>query len=288
MVNYLFLECPLIRFAAVLFFLSAPLFLFSFEKQVYDLPPEPIDIVIPCCEKDTQILDACIAGAKANIANVRRIIVVSPERYSDEAEWYDETLFPFQKGDVADELGLDSKSSRIGWYFQQLLKFYAPITIPGISSNVLILDADTIFLKPVNFINQEGGGLYAHDTRIHHPYFDHMDRLIPGFERAFPKLSGICHHMLFQKDVIIHLLETIEKEHKTEAWRALCRVVDPAYRDFSGMAEYEIYFNFVFHTSDQMALRPLKFANISNLRQVPLFKRKGYHFVSCHHYMRRP
>ena len=48
---------------------------------------------------------------------------------------------------------VSKKEKRIGWYYQQLLKQYAPFVIPKISSNVLILEPDTIFLKQVTFMN---------------------------------------------------------------------------------------------------------------------------------------
>ena len=274
------------RFFFTIFF-TVLLPLYSFEQVTYDLRNDPIDIVIPCCGKDVEILEQCIAGAKNNISNVRRVIIVSPEKYTDNAEWYNEKDYPFSKNDIAKALGMNENASRIGWYFQQLLKIYAPVTIPGISSNVLIIDADTVFLRPVKFLNEKNGGLYAHDTRIHHPYFIHMNKLIPGLKRAFPKLSGICHHMILQKDVIVHLIETIESRHQIDAWKAFCQLVDPKHHKFSGMAEYEIYFNFVFSTTDQVQLRQLKFANISSLTMIPHFKQRGYDFVSCHHYMRR-
>jgi len=259
----------------------------GFEKTLYNLQSDPIDIVIPCCEKDVEVLDLCIHGARRNIASARRIIVVSPKRYTESAEWYDEQGYPFSKEDVACALGIDPDHHRLGWYYQQLLKLYAPLAIPDISSNVLILDADTIFLRPVKFLDDENGGLYAYDKRIHTPYFEHMERLLPKFDRAFPQYSGICHHMLFQKEVIAALLSTIEEEHKIDAWIALCQLVDPQHLDHSGMAEYEIYFNFAFHTTEQMVLRPLKFANISKLSTIPYYKQKGYDYVSCHHYMRK-
>jgi len=257
------------------------------QGVVYDLRDDPIDIVIPCCGKDVEILEHCIAGAKQNIANVRRIIVVSAEKYTEYAEWYDERDYPFSKRDIALVLGVQEDHNRLGWYYQQLLKIYAPITIPGISSNVLIIDADTVFLRPTKFLNKKNGGLYAYDTRIHTPYFTHMEKLVPELTRVFPKLSGICHHMLLQRDVIIHLLNSIESEHKTEAWKAFYQLVDPMYHGLSGMAEYEIYFNFVFSNTNQVELRRLKFANITRISDAQDFRRRKYDFVSCHHFMRR-
>ena len=265
------------------------------EKRVYDLHDHPIDVVIPCVAKDLEVLEQCIQGAKNNFEGIRRIIVVSPERYTNSAEWYDEAEFPFSIRDIAEELVSNKKEAlvflkngeRAGWYFQQLLKLYAPLVIPGISSNVVVLDADTIFLKPVKFLNNKNGGLYGIGREYHLPYFKHMNRLIPGLSKVYPQYSGVCHHMLLQRDVIQQLFHTIETIYQKEAWKAFCNLVDPATLPFSGMSEYEIYFNFIFTTSDQMSIRPLRFQNISRLSEVKKYKRQGYDFVSCHSYSRQ-
>ena len=99
-------------------------------------PQQSIDIVIPTHKKDLQILEYCIEAAKKKIVGAGRIIVISKERYSENAEWFDEALFPFSIELVQSYVG-----STCGWYFQQLLKFYAPLVIPNISENVLLPNA---------------------------------------------------------------------------------------------------------------------------------------------------
>ena len=54
-----------------------------------------IDVVIPAHKKDLATLEYAIDGIRKNIADVRRIIVVSKEKYTDKAEWFDEALYPF-------------------------------------------------------------------------------------------------------------------------------------------------------------------------------------------------
>ena len=165
-----------------------------------------IDVVIPTCSKDLEVLNLCIRGVKANCKNVRRIIVVSPEHVTDEAEWFDENHYPFSKQEVAfylnhmNQAAADKflrESGRVGWYYQQLLKLYAAYVIPGISSNVLIVDSDTVFLRPVEFISPEGGGYFATSGEYHQPYFAHAARLLPELVKLYPNQSGVTHHMLF-------------------------------------------------------------------------------------------
>lgn len=266
------------------------------DKKVYYLPRMPIDVVIPCVEKDQETLELCIAGIKQNIENVRRIIVVSANSLTKNAEWFDEKKYPFTPFDLSREIFQNedqaarflASPSRMGWIYQQLLKLYAPFVISDISSNVLIVDADTIFLNPVQFLGPMGEGKYNPGTENHHPYFAHASKLIPGLTRVYPAYSGISHHMLFQKDVIEDLFRIIEGYHGIETWKALCRCIDPARVNESCMSEYEIYFNFVFARSDQMQIRPLAWANISNLDDISLYQMANYHYVSCHSYLRHP
>ena len=264
------------------------------EKVRYQLGMDPIDVVILCTDKDLPTLDLCIEGIRKNGQDVRRVIVVSPRRLTDNAELFDEKNYPFTPFDLALQIfGNEDQArtftmggSRLGWIYQQLLKLYAPFTIPDISSNVLVLDADTIFLNPVSFRGPFGEGLYNPGSEYEPPYFEHMDRLIPGLKKVFPSYSGISHHMLFQRSPLQDLLTTIESIHHTEAWKAFCRCMDHQYLHQSAMSEYEIYFNFVFTRSDQMQVRPLKWINCIPIATLARHRRDGYIYAACHAWCR--
>lgn len=267
------------------------------EKIEYLFKDDPIDVVIPCIEKDVETLDLCIAGVRANVKNVRRVIVVSPERYTDQAEWYDEKEYPFSKFDLGyyilhknreNSERFLAKCLKVGWIYQQFLKLYAPLVIPNISTNVLIVDADLIFYRPVEFLGKSNAGLYNPATEYNEIYFKHMARLIPGLTRYSPIFSGIAHHMLFQRCVIEDLFSTIEAYHKVPTWQALCQCIDPDEIQDNCMSEYEIYFNFVFSRTTQVKIRPLIWANKGDFSE-PTRKadyKKGYDYVAYHSYNR--
>ena len=81
-------------------------------------------------------------------------------------------LFPFTLNDVAlvrEEAGIKQASGdlkdRNKWTYQQLLKLYSPIVLstlggkrPSILRTTLIVDADTVWLKPVSFLRMETRG----------------------------------------------------------------------------------------------------------------------------------
>lgn len=266
-------------------------------RITYGFTEQPIDVVIPSTDKDLITLELCIEGIKANGTNIRRVIVVSDRPLTHNAEWFDEKNYPFNKSDVALHLFkgnakqaqqyLGVGGNRVGWYYQQLLKFYAPYIIEGLSPNVLILDSDTVFLRPVEFLNKSFGGLLNPGEEYHHPYFKHADLLTGGLvKRLSSKLSGISHHMLFQKSVLDDLFNHVELLHGQEFWKAFCMCVDKQEIPFSGASEYEIYFNFVLARTKEVKVRTLKWENITSLAQIPLYAAQGYHYVSCHSYHR--
>ncbi len=276
------------------FVMFCKVFLFFFTASLLLWGKEPLDVVIPAHEKDCRTLDLCIAGIRKNCSQVRKIFVVSSHPLTDNAEWIDESFFPFNKymisflfteGDPQQARSfLALPSSRIGWYFQQLLKLYAPFVIPDISSNVLILDADTVFLNPVEFIDDSGNGLYNVGTEHHLPYFVHAKKFLPGLNKLFPHHSCITHHMLFQRPILEELFALVERHHKKPLWLAFCACVAPEHikKSISGASEYEIYMNFAFSRNKQVLIRPLKWTNVEAPFSLEEYKNQGYHYISCH------
>jgi len=290
----------LIRTLLFLFLLSLNLTISAKEVHKgminYPLKDDPIDVVIVSHEKDKPTLGLCIDGIRENCNNVRRVIVVSSEKLTDKAEWFNEKRFPFNKEEIRLKIarGDEEVAKKFfygehrtpGWYFQQMLKLYSPLIIPKISSNVLIIDADTIFMNPVKFLNDSFGGLFCYNTRdqVKLPYIQHAERLVPGYKRIHPEIYSVCHHMLLQRPILEDLFRTVEEYHKTDFWKAFCHCVD--LKRNKGGSEYEIYYNYALTHTDQVELRKLKWANSSRFSQRNDFKKKHYHFVSFHDYMR--
>lgn len=287
--NFLFMFCFGIGFA---FHAEARA---TIPKTTYPFPQDPIDVVIVSHPKDKDTLDLVIEGIKTNCSEVRRVIVVSSEPLTPKAEWFNEANYPFTKDEINLQIGRGDvnvgkrfiaqygRGRGIGWYYQQLLKLYASYVIPDISSNVLVIDADTVFLNPVSFTNESGGGLFCIADKIKDRYINHAKRLVPGYKRANPKYFSVCHHMLFQRMILDDLFTLVEQHHGTEFWKAFCNCVD---LHEGGASEYEIYYSFAFSKTDQVEVRPLKFENSPYLKRINSYRKQGYHFVSFHSYMR--
>ncbi|MEN9654611.1 MAG: hypothetical protein RL235_723 [Chlamydiota bacterium] len=262
----------------------------------YEFSMEPIDVVVPCATKDKRTLDLCISALKKQAQGIRRIIVVSKEPLTDQAEWFDEALYPFSKEDIArvifSDNGAEAKSflespkTRAGWILQQLLKLYAPYVIPDISSNVLIVDADVMLMEPVAFRTSVGEPYFNMGTEYHPPYFAHMARLLPGLRRVVQEHSGITHYMLFQRPVLTDLFAHLKMHHGVEPWIALCRSIDPEEVYGSCLSEYEIYFNFIQLRSDQAHLRRQKYIDVPDPRAAIIqYEHQGYSYITSHLYL---
>jgi hypothetical protein len=280
--------------------LCLPIFLQSKEnpslKTHYPLRNDPIDVVFVTHPKDKETLEYAIDGILENCKEVRRVIVVSPEKLTNKAEWFDEKKFPFNKKSLIKILAkgdktrlaqlTDDKMRHNGsWYFQQLLKVYAPFVIPNISSNVLLVDADTIFMKPVQFLNSSYGGLFCLNYLPREPnHFEHAKRLVPGYKRHRPK--GVCHHMLFQRPILEDLFKTVENHHKVPFWKAFCLCVEFPFSKNTeqGASEYVIYYDFALSHTDQVSTRDLKWIESGYFDKKDEFKKQGYHFVTFHSY----
>lgn len=265
-------------------------------KEVkYQFKKAPIDVVIPCAGKDKPTLELCIDGIRKYGKNVNRIIVVSDKQYSDSAEWFDEKLFPFTKLDIIQSV-FQSKvkgqafvkehPGKTGWIYQQFLKLYAPFVIPKISPNVLVLDSDTVFLRPVTFTHKNRG-IFTVSDEYHPPYFDWMQRSIPWLTKLFSQYSGVSHHMLLQRPVLHDLFTTIKTQHKDLVWKSLSRAIDQTLLpDHSSLSEYELYFNFALSKSKDLRVRRLKWKNVATLQEIETARSEDYDFVSCHSWMR--
>jgi hypothetical protein len=185
-----------------------------------------------------------------------------------------ESIFPF-----TEEL-LAHPSSRKKWYLQQLIKLYAWQVIPDILPQYLVIDADTFFLRPTQFICPTTGRAYlTTGTEYNPPYFDHMCRMHPSLRRA-TNSSGIAHHMLFERRFLEKLFALVNRPF----WRAFFDCIDPSQFDYSGASEYEMYFHFVVaNFPEEVIQRTLQWSNVSELTSDAATYND---YVSCHWYMR--
>ena len=166
-------------------------------KEIFpeEIIMEGFDIVIPVGPNDKDSIYSQIEFTKKNIIGYRNIYLIcyDPEIVIDGCITINENIFPFSLESVSNVHG---QLNRNGWYLQQLLKLYALLIIPDILDKCLIIDSDTYFLKPTEFI-KNNKCLYNFGTEYHPPYFIHMSKLDEDLTKLYENISGICHHMMF-------------------------------------------------------------------------------------------
>ena len=243
----------------------------------------PFDAIIPYHSKDAPIIPFCVETLRRNTRGLRNIYVISAEEPEDVEGiiWVSETAFPFSFENVKQYI--HSTNNRHGWYYQQLLKFYAYKVIPEILPTILTIDSDVVIMRPIEFFKDgkiliDYGGLYVPE------YFEHMRKLLPNIFENTLKESGVTDCMVFVKDVLDDLFERVEKEHSCALWKAMLTCVDPGNYNKSGMSEFEIYFQFVLLYYPQLYERRLLQkgygTTMNNLRRTDV------DFLSFHAWLR--
>ena len=249
------------------------------------------DIVISSCKKDQFVLQKAIESIKQYIKDYRRIIVVSNEKLIDveDVEWFDEKQYPFTMKDMydyMDKLFPEDKRRRKVSYINQLIKLYAHKVIPDLLDNILIYDSDIIFIKETTFF-EDNKPLYGNrifSLNSIQPYLNHHLKLHSSFDfknklninvylkKSGKFCSGVCHHIIYNKDIINEIIDFLEKEHGETFWKYYLKQVDTRDSDYTKHCEpanCELYYNYVnlFHP-DKIKIRQITwFESPSNSNQ---------------------
>jgi hypothetical protein len=243
------------------------------------------DIIIPLGPNDLNKIDIMIDNTKKYIIGYNKIYVVTNKKQFDKLEKYkdiiliDEDIFIDFNFNYINSLKNNTDKSRSGWYFQQLIKLYAGFYITNLLPNYLVIDSDTNFLKPTTFFKNDLP-LYNFGIENHKPYFTHMQNLHPSLYKK-SNVSGICHHMIFQKSIIIQLFYLIETYHNKKFYEIFLENVSNNEWSGSGASEYELYFNYLhLYHNNKFKIRELKWTNASRLNN-----NNAHDYISCHWYL---
>ena len=240
-----------------------------------------LDVVIPVGPNDADFLDKCIASVRKYCLGIRTIYCIpwKPLDVSG-AVCVSECSFPFSKTSLQEKI----PEKRSSWYLQQLLKLYAPLVIPSIAENVLIVDADTLFFKPVRFMD---GSVFLMDknNETHPSYFEHMRNLHPSFLPWKPHTSGIVNVMVYNRDILKELFTKVEGSSSKPFWQAFLDAIPPADVSGSGASEYELYFHYILRNHPgRVRLRPLRYYNFGQRKNLA---GGDFHYINYHHHIQK-
>jgi hypothetical protein len=270
-----------------------PLFLRQFISLAQPSDPlkdenlPTIDIAIPCHGRDFVNLPLVIEGARKSTKNpIGKLHLITPSLFATELQ----SKFPdCLVSTDEDVLGEDlikaitdlAPNERRGWFMQQAIK----LRISMLSAEVatLIVDADTILLRPKVWLDSKGRQILSISNEYHHPYKEHLRRMF-GWKSYL--LSFVTHHQLMKKESLIEIFGQ-DGEDITK-WLKLAD-----FSESSAICEYETYGEFMMKCkSDEIMFS--KWNNISekiffengNLDYAKVKARYSkYGSISNHHYL---
>jgi FkbM family methyltransferase len=232
------------------------------QDAIYENTRELIDVVIPLGPEDLDMADFSVRSLRACVRDVRNIYLVSAEDPNiPGTHFFDQRNFPFDIDSVRQNLGSQAQPAQ---YFQQLVKLYFPLVNRACLQNVLVMDPDTVFLRPCGFI-EDRRPVFNFGDSYHPSHFEHMARLFPALRRMFA-YSGDTHCMLFRRAWLEEIHKEIEVVHPhLPFWKAYLQAIEPAAQEH-GASEYELYFHFslMFHAGE-LIIRRLRWGDAGSL-----------------------
>ncbi len=251
-----------------------------------------IDILIPAIEKDLKTLPFVIDAVRKQVKHpIGQILIVAPKRRRimqlckiKKCKFVDEnTVLPIDKKQIRYR---SKKWERSGWLFQQLLKLSGDTLCT--SENFLVIDADTVLIRPHVFIAGKKTVFYCRNWS-RPEYFKTYIKLL-GKKPASPS-SLVAHYMLLNKSKLKQLKRTIEAKHQTKWYLAILRKMDKSKQ--YAFSEFETYGNFFYSSQPgkvilKKALNKSLNVNIGQItpkrmralakkyRSISFHKRKGY------------
>jgi hypothetical protein len=210
-----------------------------------------IDVVVPVHIKDLSLLTFVLEGLRNNSMNpIGKVFVVGCDEVRKKLV-NTNVVFVHENS-----LGLPAKSElgyitntghdRNGWLFQQLIKLHADEISE--SNFILIIDADTIFVRPMVFVNPLGQTLLLYSDEYHKPYGESMKKLLPNrkrFEKSFVSHQIVIPRKVFEElrsEIVLNKLGS--KERNSNFVDCLLAVVDK--NEGASISEYELLGNFYY------------------------------------------
>ena len=169
-----------------------------------------------------------------NINNINKIYVISRVKLTNDANWISEDEFPFTLEDICKIIGKHRKTC---WYYAGLLKMNIHC-IDYLEENILVLDCDTLFIKPISFLDKDNKALFnISQTDGTEFYNEHIKLLMPKLKKQH-KHSGVVHNILMNKTILKSFANDIENKYKKPFWKA---DLETACKDYINLSKDKLY-----------------------------------------------
>jgi hypothetical protein len=196
----------------------------------------PITVVVPAVEKDAPVLAQCLRSIRDMIRHqLAEIWVVAPDSETIRSLAAAENCKFVHEDSILPQPAKELKCR--GWVLQQFIKLNASSFVS--TPDYLVVDADTVFLRPQSFFRNGRAVLrYADQYEL---LYNRSLELVFGHSRRFP-VSFVTHHMLFNAATVKELLRLMEQRFGKPWWEAILQEVDKGHP--ISFSEYELYAHF--------------------------------------------
>jgi hypothetical protein len=164
-----------------------------------------IQILVVVAGRDIEIMDLAVTSALFNSKNpISKVTIICPSIDLEACALKVKKMSLNVRTEILDENEVISADlcklirkkfpSRYGWILQQFLA--VDQIFKSKEKGVLLLDADTILLRPVHWLDCSSNQILMVGTSYHQPYYDLLGQLL-NFSSS-PKYTFVTHHMLIQ------------------------------------------------------------------------------------------
>ncbi len=228
-----------------------------------------IDVVIPSAEKDHYVLALTIESIKRFVSHpINKIYVVSPDPVKTKTLLRHYEIDHINDNEVLERgTGFYKYSyknmDRSGWLKQQFIKLSADKFCE--MENYLVVDSDTIFLRPVTFYRKSRYIMHVTKT-YHRPYHELLTKIL-NLPRT-SALSFISHYMLFNKQIVREMRDEIRSHTGLDWDEAIMKYI--SHNTISPFSEYETYGNYLFNRYRERMTREYSYGeNMGRPRVLP-------------------
>jgi hypothetical protein len=204
-------------------------------------------IICVCCARDAIVWKIASMYITKNIDSVHYKVIVPDNEVelfkkisSKPFEILGESVYTKRFASEIKKRLSNKISGQFGWYLQQFIKLSA---VAGCKAHeiVLIWDADTVPLKKLVFIDEQGRLNYYRGTEHHQPYFETIERLLHLSKKV--NFSFIAQCFAIKAEWIQELFDDIEKKHDQSWELSLLDAIN--FEEGNSFSEYETLGTFV-------------------------------------------
>lgn len=254
--------------------------------RLYPMPIKSnvkIDVVIPVVEKDIATVSHTIDSVRKLIFHpIGSIYLIAPESKLIRLLAKEKNCIFILEDEVLPFFHEVKKMG--GWILQQFLKLNADNFVQ--EEHFLIVDADTIFIRPQVFLSSKG--TYLNNIKLDYTY-ERKDYTKQALGMAYHyRLDFVCHHMLIKKTWLKEMKDRIAQVHHLDWVNALLRLLktNPPHK----LSEYDLYATYVnfFYPKQQKFVADANLIlyrdRLNALPEISAAYAKDYKSISMHDY----